>query len=131
MRIFNFSRFISEAINPGLLGSLRDLGLSLSEDEQDMLDFINQFGGDKSPTDYADGIYDYYTNPEEYGIDEDSDYYDMTWYLYENSVMDAARFNLGGTMRLGNYNRWDKDIIENNEHYQLYKKMSSYYNKAK
>jgi hypothetical protein len=110
-----------------LLGDLRSVGHSLTEDEEDMLKFVNQFGGGMGPEDYAEYLYDYYTNPEDFDIDEDGDYYDMIWYLYENSVEDHARFNLSGPMRIGSYNRWDTDKIAQEPLYKLYLKMSGYY----
>jgi len=79
------------------------------------------------PEDYAEYLYDYYTNPKDFDIDEDGDYYDMIWYLYENSVEDHARFNLSGPMRMGVYNRWYTSKIEQEPLYKLYLKMSDYY----
>jgi hypothetical protein len=111
-----------------LLGDLRSVGHSLTEDEEDMLKFVNQFGGGMGPEDYAETLYDYYTNPEEYNIDKEGDYYDMIWYLYENSVEDHARFILGGSpMRMGTYNRWEGGKIAQEPLYKLYLKMSDYY----
>lgn len=52
-----------------LLDDMRSVGQSLTEEEEDMLKFVNQFGGGKSPEEYAEYLYDYYTNPEEYDID--------------------------------------------------------------
>ena len=111
-----------------LLGDLRSVGHSLTEDEEDMLKFVNQFGGGMSAEDYAETLYDYFNNPEEYGIDKEGDYYDMIWYLYENSVEDHARFILGGSpMRMGTYNRWEDGKIAQEPLYKLYLKMSDYY----
>ena len=114
-----------------LLKDMQGLGLTLTDEEKDMLDFVNQFGGGKSPDEYAEDIYDYYTNPEEYGIDKDGDYYDMLWYLYENSVEDHTRYNLSGPMKMGGYKRWDVKEIENEPLYKMYLKMSDYYNKLR
>jgi hypothetical protein len=114
-----------------LLKDMQGLGLTLTDEEKDMLDFVNQFGAGKYPEEYAEDIYDYYTNPEEYGIDKDGDYYDMLWYLYENSVEDHARHNISGPMRLGTYVKWDEKEIEKEPLYKLYIKMSDYYNKLK
>jgi hypothetical protein len=111
-----------------LLGDMRSVGQSLTEEEEDMLKFVNQFGGGMGPEDYAEYLYDYYTNPKDFDIDEDGDYYDMIWYLYENSVEDHARFNLSGPMRMGAYNRWYTSKIEQEPLYKLYIKMSNYYN---
>ncbi len=133
--IKGFSEFVLEQDGAGdletLLKNMQGLGLSLSDEEKDMLDFVNQFGGGKSPDEYAEDIYDYYTNPEEYGIDKDGDYYDMLWYLFENSVEDHARYNLSGPMRMAEYKRWDIKGIENEPLYKMYLKMSDYYNNLK
>jgi len=110
-----------------LLGDMRSVGQSLTEEEEDMLQFVNQFGGGMSAEDYAETLYDYFSNPEEYDIDKEGDYYDMIWYLYENSVEDHARFNLSGPMRMGVYNRWYTSKIEQEPLYKLYLKMSDYY----
>ena len=113
-----------------LLGDMRSVGQSLTEEEEDMLQFVNQFGGGMSPEDYAETLYDYFNNPEEYDIDKEGDYYDMIWYLYENSVEDHSRIILGGSpMRIGTYSRWDFGKIAQEPLYKLYVKMSDYYNK--
>jgi uncharacterized protein YejL (UPF0352 family) len=114
-----------------LLGDMRSVGQSLTEEEEDMLQFVNQFGGGMSAEDYAETLYDYYSNPEEYDIDKEGDYYDMIWYLYENSVEDHARFNLGGPMRMSVSPNWNIERISNEPLYKLYVKMSDYYNKNK
>jgi hypothetical protein len=90
---------------------------------------VNQFGGGMSAEDYAETLYDYFNNPEEYDIDKEGDYYDMIWYLYENSVEDHARFNLGGPMRMSVSPNWNIDGISKEPLYKLYIKMSDYYNK--
>ena len=107
-----------------LIGDLRGVGHGLTEEEEDMKEFINQFGGGMGPEEYAETLFDYYNHPEEYDIDENGDYYDMIWYLYDNSVSDFARFSLSGPMKTGAYNRWDTEGIKKNEIYQLYLKMS-------
>ena len=114
-----------------LLGDMRSVGQSLTEEEEDMLQFVNQFGGGMSPEDYAETLYDYYKNPGDYDIDPEGDYYDMIWYLYENSVEDHARFILSGPMRMGTYDRWNAGKIAQEPLYKLYVKMSDYYNKNK
>jgi hypothetical protein len=114
-----------------LIGDLRSVGHALTEEEEDMLIFVNQFGGGKDAESYADDLYDYYENPEEYDIDRNGDYYDMIWYLYENSVEDHARFNLSGPMRMGTYDRWNTTKIEQEPLYKLYLKMSDYYNQKR
>lgn len=114
-----------------LLGSMRSVGQSLTEEEEDMLKFVHHFGGGMSPEDYADYLYDYYKNPEEYDIDREGDYYDMIWYLYENSVEDHARYNLGGPMRMGSYQRWDEKGISEEPLYKMYLKMSDHYKMSK
>jgi hypothetical protein len=114
-----------------LMKDMQGLGLTLTEEEKDMLDFVNQFGAGKYPEEYAEDIYDYYTNPEEYNIDKDGDYYDMIWYLYENSVEDNARYNLSGPMKMSTSSRWDIDGILKDPLYKLYIKMSDYYSKSR
>jgi len=114
-----------------LIGDLRSVGHALTEEEEDMLKFINQFGGGMSAEDYAEYLYDYYTNPEDFDIDTKGDYYDMIWYLYENSVEDHARYNLSGPMRMGTYDRWYTSKIEQEPLYKLYLKMSDYYKENK
>ena len=112
-----------------LLGDMRSVGQSLTEEEEDMLQFVNQFGGGMSAEDYAETLYDYYKNPGDYDIDPEGDYYDMIWYLYENSVEDHARYNLSGPMRMGEFERWYTSRIEQEPLYKLYLKMSNYYRK--
>ena len=114
-----------------LLGDMRSVGQSLTEEEEDMLQFVNQFGGGMSAEDYAETLYDYYKNPGDYDIDPEGDYYDMIWYLYENSVEDHARFNLQGPMRMSMSPNWNIDGISNEPLYKMYLKMSDYYNKNK
>lgn len=115
-----------------LLGDMRSVGQSLTEEEEDMLQFVNQFGGGMSAEDYAETLYDYYKNPGDYGIDPEGDYYDMIWYLYENSVEDHARFNLQGPMRMSmSPNWWNIDGISNEPLYKMYLKMSDHYKQAK
>ena len=114
-----------------LLGDMRSVGQSLTEEEEDMLQFVNQFGGGMSAEDYAETLYDYYKNPGDYGIDPEGDYYDMIWYLYENSVEDHARFDLQGPMRMSMSPNWNIDGISNEPLYKMYLKMSGHYNKNK
>ena len=115
----------------GLIGDLRSVGHALTEEEEEMLRFINQFGGGMPAEDYAEYLYDYYTNPEDYDIDTDGEYYDMIDYLYGNSVEDHARYNLSGPMRMGTYDRWSTSKIEQEPLYKLYIEMSNHYNKNK
>ena len=114
-----------------LIGDLRSVGQALTEEEEEMLKFINQFGGGKDPEEYAEYLYDYYESPEEYEIDPEGDYYDMIWYLYENSVEDHANFNLSGPMRMGSYQRWNETGISEEPLYKMYLKMSDHYKRAK
>jgi hypothetical protein len=107
----------------GLLGDMRSVGQSLTEEEEDMLQFVNQFGGGMSAEDYAETLYDYYKNPGDYDIDPEGDYYDMIWYLYENSVEDHARF---GSRRMA---IWNIGGISNEPLYKMYLRMSDHYNK--
>jgi hypothetical protein len=108
-----------------LFGDMRSVGQSLTEEEEDMLRFVNQFGGGMSAEDYAETLYDYYKNPGDYDIDPEGDYYDMIWYLYENSVEDHARF---GSRRMA---IWNIDGISNEPLYKMYLRMSDHYNKNK
>jgi hypothetical protein len=112
-----------------LLGDMRSVGQSLTEEEEDMLQFVNQFGGGMSAEDYAETLYDYYKNPGDYDIDPEGDYYDMIWYLYENSVEDHARFDLQGPMRMSISPNWNIDGISNEPLYKIYLRMSDHYNK--
>jgi len=114
-----------------LLGDMRSVGQSLTEEEEDMLQFVNQFGGGMSAEDYAETLYDYYKNPGDYDIDPEGDYYDMIWYLYENSVEDHARFDLQGPMRMSMSPNWNIDGISNEPLYKMYLKMSDHYKSAK
>jgi hypothetical protein len=114
-----------------LIGDLRSVGQALTEEEEEMLRFINQFGGGMPAEDYAEYLYDYYTNPEDFDIDTDGEYYDMIDYLYGNSVEDHARYNLSGPMRMGTYDRWSTSKIEQEPLYKLYIEMSNHYNKNK
>ena len=131
MRHIKIYEEYSEEELRNLLDDMRSVGQSLTEEEADMLKFVNQFGGGMSPEDYADYLYDYYKNPEEYDIDPEGDYYDMIWYLYENSVEDHARFNLSGPMRMGTYQKWDEKGISEEPLYKMYLKMSDHYKQAK
>jgi len=107
-----------------LLGDLRNLGLSPTEEEIRMKKFVSQFGGGLPPGDFAEYLYDYYHHPEEYDIDEDSEYYDMIIDYYEE-ISQYARFNLSGPMSMGMYSRWNKEAIEEDPIYRLYQKSSS------
>jgi hypothetical protein len=115
----------SEEEARSLLNDLRSLDLALTEEEEDMVKFIASFGGNKSPEEYAEYLFDYYTNPEEFGIDTEGDYFDMITYLYENSVENHARFNLSGPMRMGEFQRWRESGIENEPLYKSYIKISA------
>lgn len=114
-----------------LIGDLRSVGQALTEEEEEMLKFINQFGGGKDPEEYAEYLYDYYTNPEDYDINTDGEYYDMICYLYEGSVSNHSRYNLGGPMSMGTYDRWDETAISNEPLYKMYIKMSDHYKNAR
>lgn len=121
-------------VEPGLLDSesfddlqsdLRGLGLTLTQEEERMLDFLNTMGGHGYPPDeFAEMLYDYYHDPEEYNIEEDSDYYEQIS-DYFDAISNCARFNLGGPMSLGTYQRWNNSCIENSDVYKTYIKMSS------
>ena len=114
-----------------LLADMKSMDLALTDDEKDMLEFVIQFGAGKSAEDYAETLYDYYKNPGDYDIDPEGDYYDMIWYLYENSVQDHARFDLQGPMRMSMSPNWNLDGISNEPLYKLYLKMSDYKAKLK
>ena len=114
-----------------LFSDLKNLGLALTEEEMGMLKFIDQFGGGKDPEEYAEYLYDYYENPEEYDIDTDGEYYDMICSLYEGSVSSHSRYNLRGPMSMGSYDRWDTANIANEPLYKMYIKMSDYYSKGR
>lgn len=107
-----------------LLKDLRSLGLSPTEEEIRMKEFVSQFGGGLKPEDFAEYLYDYYHHPEEYDIDDESEYYDSIIEYYEE-ISKYARSNLSGPMRFGNYERWNKDGIRMDPIYKLYIKMSS------
>lgn len=105
--------------------NMRNLGLSLTDDEERMLKFISKFGKDKDPEEFAEYLFDYYENPEEFGIDTDSEYYDVIADYYEE-IEDCLRYDLKGPMKMGVYKRWDISCLERSECYRIYKKMSSY-----
>lgn len=115
----------SEEEAKSLLADLRSLDLALTEEEEDLVRFIASFGGNRDAEEYAEYLFDYYTNPDDYDIDTEGDYYDMISFLYENSVEDHARFNLRGPMRTGNFQRWSIAAIENEPLYKSYLKMSA------
>jgi len=109
----------------GLLNDLRSLGLSPTEEEIKMKKFISQFGGGLDPNDFAEYLYDYYHHPEEYGIDDESEYYNSIIDYYEE-ISKHARHNLSSPMmRFGNFERWSEDGISEDPIYRLYLKMSS------
>ena len=114
-----------------LIGDLRSVGQALTEEEEEMLKFINQFGGGKDPEEYAEYLYDYYESPEEYDINTDGEYYDMICYLYEESVSNHSRHAFGGPMSMGSYDRWDTAKIANDPLYKMYIKMSDHYKNAR
>jgi hypothetical protein len=99
-----------------LLRDMRGLGLSPTEEEERMLKFISQFGGGKSAEDFAEYLFDYYGNPEEFDIDRDSDYYDAIADYYEE-IEDCASYNLRGPMRMGISKRWTISCLERSECY--------------
>lgn len=114
-----------------LLANMQSLDLALTDDEKDMLEFVVQFGTGKSPEEYAEYLYDYYENPNEYDIDPDGEYYDMICYLYEESVASHSRYSSGSPMRMGTYQKWDENGIAEEPLYKLYLKMSDYAAKIK
>ena len=84
-----------------------------------------------SAEDYAEYLYDYYTNPEDYDIDTDGEYYGMIDYLYGNSVEDHARYSSGSPMSMGSYQKWDEKGISEEPLYKMYLKMSDHYKSSK
>lgn len=110
-----------------LLQTMKNMNLSLTKEEERMLKFIQKFGPNKSPEDFADDIFDSYEKPEEFDIDRDSDYYECIS-DYFGEIDHCTRFDLRGNMRKSNFGRWDSECIKKKECYQTYKKMSSYGN---
>jgi len=108
-----------------LQSDLRGLSLTLTQEEERMLDFLNTMGGHGySPDEFAEMLYDYYHNPDEYNIEEDSDYYEQIS-DYFDAISNCAKFDLGGPMSLGSYQRWNDSCIERSDVYKTYIKMSS------
>jgi len=124
---FTFSR-LSEVIDldhlDDLISGFQNLGINMTEEEIQMQKFIEQFGRDKDPEEWAEYLFDYYHNPHEYDIEEDSEYYERICQFYEDSVDPHKRFDLNGPMRMGQYQRFDLDSIEKTPEYKLYKTMS-------
>ena len=90
-----------------------------------MFNFLNAMGGrGYSPEEFAETLYDYYHHPEEYNIEEDSDYYEQISDFFDD-ISGCARFNLKGPMSLGTFQRWSITCIENTDVYKTYVKMSS------
>jgi hypothetical protein len=123
---FAFSR-LSEGINldhlDDLISNFQNLGINMTEEEIQMQKFVEQFGRDKDPEEWAEYLFDYYHNPYEYDIEEDSEYYEQIRKFYEDSVDPYKRFDLHGPMRMGKYQRFDLDSIEKTPEYRLYKEM--------
>jgi|694.fasta_scaffold52151_5 hypothetical protein len=102
---------------------MQGLSLSLSDDEQDMLDLIKFLGHEElTPYEFADYLYDYANNPEDYGIDRDSEEFEIIEYFMED-VSACARYSLTGPMKYGDYKRWDTNCILKSDVYQLYLRM--------
>jgi hypothetical protein len=122
-------RHLKEYENFDDLGSLhndmRNLGLSLTQEEERMLKFIHEFGGGKDAEEFAEYLEDYYWNPEEYDIDRESEYYDAIADYFEE-IEDCANFDLKGPMKMSMTSRWNLGCIERSECYGVYKKMSTY-----
>ena len=108
----------------GLISSFQNLGINMSEEEIQMKKFMEMFGREKDPQEWAEYLFDYYHNPAEYDIEEDSEYYEQICQFYEDSVDPNKRFDLHGPMRMGKYQRFDLDSIEKTPEYKLYKTMS-------
>lgn len=115
-----------------LISGFQNLGINMTEEEIQMQKFIEQFGRDKDPDEWSEYLFDYYHNPTDYDIDEDSEYYEQICQFYEDSVDPHKRFNLQGPgMRLGQFQRFDLDDIEKTPEYKLYKTMSEKLKKKK
>lgn len=108
----------------GLVSSFQNLGINMSEEEIQMKKFMEMFGREKDPQEWAEYLFDYYHNPAEYDIEEDSEYYEQICQFYEDSVEPHKRFDLHGPMRFGNFQRFDLDSIEETPEYRLYLKVS-------
>jgi len=109
-----------------------ELGIFVFEDQIQMKKFVEQFGRGKDPEEWAEYLFDYYHNPYEYDIEEDSEYYEQICQFYEDSVDPHKRFDLhGSAMRIGQYQRFDLDDIEKTPEYKLYKVMSEKLGKRK
>ena len=108
----------------GLISSFQNLGINMSEEEIQMKKFVEQFGRDKDPEEWAEYLFDYYHNPAEYDIEEDSEYYEQICQFYEDSVEPHKSFDLHGPRRIGKYQRFDLDSIEETPEYRLYLKVS-------
>lgn len=106
-----------------LIKDLQDLGVGYTDKEMRMLGFISEFGGNYDTEEFAEYLYDYYHNPKEYDIDEESDYY-LAIEDYYYDVEAYKRFSDGSPMTIGNYARWNNNGIENSDVYKLYKEMS-------
>ena len=107
-----------------LISNFQNLGINMTEEEIQMEKFIEQFGRDKDPEEWAEYLFDYYHHPYEYDIEEDSEYYERICQFYEDSVDPHKRFDLNGPMRMGQYQRFDLDSIKKTPEYKLYKTMS-------
>lgn len=108
-----------------LISGFQNLGINMSEEEIQMKKFMEMFGREKRPQEWAEYLFDYYHNPAEYDIEEDSEYYEQICQFYEDSVEPHKRFDLDGPMRFGNFQRFDLDSIEETPEYRLYREMSS------
>jgi len=102
---------------------MQGLSLSLSDEEQDMLDLIKFLGHEElTPYEFADYLYDYANNPDDYGIDRDSEEFEIIEYLL-GEISGCARYNLTGPMKYGDYKRWDTNCILKSNVYELYLRM--------
>ena len=121
---FAFSRLSEGDDLDDLISNFQNLGINMTEEEIQMQKFVEQFGRDKDPEEWAEYLFDYYHNPYEYDIEEDSEYYEQICKFYEDSVDPHKRFDLNGPMRMGKFQRFDLDSIEKTPEYKLYKTMS-------
>lgn len=94
-----------------------ELEIYVFDEQLQMKKFLEQFAEGLDPYQWAEYLYDYYHNPEEYSIEEDSEYYDQICEFYENSVQphELRRY----------YSRFDENSIAKTPEYKLYREMSS------
>lgn len=100
-----------------LISGFQNLGINMTDEEIQMEKFVELFGGGKNPDEWAEYLFDYYHNPEEYFIEKDSEYYEQICEFYLNSVQphEVRRY----------YENFDYNSTAKTPEYKLYLKMSS------